>query len=143
MSSDLVTVASFRDLPQALLARGRLQASGIECALADDNLVRLDWFWANAIGGVKLRVRAEDAEAAMEVLSARPPAWVRDEEWQQTYEQPVCPRCDSLEISFGTHDRGWKLLLLQLLGLPVPSLHKPFWRCDACGAEWREDESPR
>ncbi|MGC2539667.1 MAG: hypothetical protein WA372_00605, partial [Candidatus Sulfotelmatobacter sp.] len=41
---ELVTIRQFRDLPEALLAKGSLESSGIECFLADENLVRLDWF---------------------------------------------------------------------------------------------------
>src|SRR6202020_2478284 len=38
---ELVTVRKFRDLPEALLAKGSLESAGIECFLADENLVRL------------------------------------------------------------------------------------------------------
>ena len=58
---ELVTVRQFRDLPEALLAKGCLESAGIECSLADENLVRLDWFISNFIGGIKLKVRAQDA----------------------------------------------------------------------------------
>jgi hypothetical protein len=52
----LVTVASFRDLHEALLAKGSLDSAGITCFLANENIVRLDWLYANAVGGIKLRV---------------------------------------------------------------------------------------
>src|SRR4051812_27352394 len=39
----MVTVRQFRDLPEALLAKGCLDSAGIECALVDDNIVRMDW----------------------------------------------------------------------------------------------------
>src|SRR5882724_7495301 len=51
---DLVPIRRFRDLPEAQLARGSLESSGIECFLTDDNMVRLDWFISNLLGGVKL-----------------------------------------------------------------------------------------
>lgn len=65
---DLVTIRSFWNLLDAELAKGRLEASGIECFLSDDNMVRMDWFNANALGGVKLRVDANNVEAANGVL---------------------------------------------------------------------------
>jgi hypothetical protein len=65
---DLVTLRLFRDLPDAILAKGLLESAGIECFLADDNLVRLDWFVSNAIGNIKLKVKADDLEAATEIL---------------------------------------------------------------------------
>jgi len=65
---DLVTIRQFRDLPEAILARGVLESAGIETFLADDNIVRMDWFISNLVGGIKLKVRKEDLEAANEVL---------------------------------------------------------------------------
>jgi hypothetical protein len=65
---NLVTIRKFRDLPEALLAKGLLESAGIECFLADDNLVRLDWFISNAIGNMRLQVGEDDAEAAMGIL---------------------------------------------------------------------------
>jgi len=44
----MVTVRQFRDLPEALLARDSLVSAGIEAELADDNMVRMDWFISNA-----------------------------------------------------------------------------------------------
>ncbi|MGC1501765.1 MAG: DUF2007 domain-containing protein, partial [Terriglobales bacterium] len=66
---EFVTLRQFRDLPEALLAKGSLESAGIEALLADDNMIRLDWFYSNLLGGIKLKVRAEDAEAANEILS--------------------------------------------------------------------------
>ena len=65
---ELVTIRKFRDLPDALLAKGNLESAGIECFLLDDNMVRLDWFISNLIGGIKLQVNQEDAKIASEVL---------------------------------------------------------------------------
>src|SRR5713101_4011763 len=58
---DLLTIRQFRDLPEALLAKSVLDSAGIECFLGDDNLIRMDWLWSNLLGGIKLRVRQEDA----------------------------------------------------------------------------------
>src|SRR6185312_13739558 len=64
----LVTVARFRDLPEAMLARGRLQSAGIDAFLADENYIRMDWFMSNMIGNMRLQVREDDAESAQEIL---------------------------------------------------------------------------
>lgn len=37
-----VTLRKFRDLPEALLAKGSLESAGIEAYLLDDNMVRMD-----------------------------------------------------------------------------------------------------
>jgi hypothetical protein len=66
---DLVGLRRFRDVPEALLAKGRLEASGIECFLADENMVRMDWFISNLLGGVKLLVQPEDFCKASQILN--------------------------------------------------------------------------
>jgi len=65
---DLLTIRQFRDLPEALLAKSVLDSAGIECFLGDDNLIRMDWLWSNLLGGIKLRVRQEDALVAARLL---------------------------------------------------------------------------
>src|SRR3954468_19861230 len=66
---ELVTIRKFRDLPEALLAQGRLESSGIEAFLFDDNMVRMDWLISNLLGGVKLKVEEENVEIAEEILN--------------------------------------------------------------------------
>lgn len=65
---DLVVVRSYWNLLDAELAKGALESAGIECFLFDDNMVRMDWFNANAIGGIKLRVDPQNVEAANRIL---------------------------------------------------------------------------
>jgi hypothetical protein len=65
---DLVPIRAFWNLLEAELAKGVLTAAGIEAFLFDDNMVRLDWFNANALGGVKLRVDADKVQEANRVL---------------------------------------------------------------------------
>jgi len=64
----MVTICSFGDVMQAWLAKSSLESAAIECRLVDDNMVRLHWGMANILGGVKLQVKPEDAEAALEML---------------------------------------------------------------------------
>ncbi len=65
---ELVTIRSFWGLLEAELAKGLLESAGIESFLFDDNMVRMDWFNANALGGVKLRVDAQNVDAANRIL---------------------------------------------------------------------------
>jgi hypothetical protein len=64
----MVTIRSFGDVMQAWLAKSNLESSAIECRLVDDNMVRLHWGIVNVLGGVKLQVKPEDAEVALELL---------------------------------------------------------------------------
>lgn len=133
----LVTIRQFRDLPEALLAKGSLDSAGIECYLGDDNMVRMDWFISNLIGGVKLRVSPENAEAANAVLDQPIPEDF-DVEGVGAYHQPRCPQCQSLDVTFEelnkpvAYTSAW-------LRLPLP-LQRKAWRCLECKCEWEETE---
>ncbi len=133
---ELVTIQQFRDLPEALLAKGSLESAGIECFLADDNLVRLDWFISNFIGGIKLNVRAADVENARKIL-AEPILEGLYVQGIGLYEQPRCPNCQSLDVNFQELDRPIAYMSA-FLRVPMP-VQRPGWRCHACDAEWADD----
>jgi hypothetical protein len=136
---DPVTIRRFRDLPEALLAKGSLESAGIPCALADDNMVRLDWFISNLIGGVKLQVNPEDAAAAAEILDQPIPEEFETEGTGE-YRQPRCPNCQSLDVSFEELNKPIAYASAYI-GFPLP-IHRTAWKCHACGREWNDDESP-
>src|SRR5579864_3851704 len=133
----LVTIRQFRDLPEALLAKGSLESMGIQCFLRDDNLVRLDWFISNFVGGVKLCVQAEDAEKAQGILD-EPILEGLYVQGVGLYEQPRCPKCNSLDVSFEELDPAAYLSLA--VRVPIP-FHRNAWRCRACNAEWEDNEA--
>jgi len=88
--SKVVNLRQYMTLPEALLAKSILDSAGVESFLGDQNIIRMDWFLSNALGGVKLRVREEDLEVALALLNPsradasrvenaedeRPPGWV-------------------------------------------------------------------
>jgi hypothetical protein len=134
----MITIRQFRDLPEALLAKGSLESAGIECALGDDNMVRMDWFISNFIGGVKLRVQPEDAEAAIEILDQPIPEGF-DVAGVGEYQQPHCPKCQSLDVNF--QEVAPVAFLTTLVSVPIP-FHRRAWRCHSCDAEWEDDGVP-
>jgi len=134
----LITLQHFRDIPEALLAKGKLESAGIPCLLADGNLVRMDWLLSNAIGGLRLQVHQQDAEAARALLAEPIPPEFSEEELGELYQQPRCPHCYSLDIGFEKIDRFWTYGLWLLLQFPLP-IRKDNWKCYTCGAEWVEE----
>ncbi|MGA2458384.1 MAG: DUF2007 domain-containing protein [Terriglobales bacterium] len=133
--SETVTLRRFRDLPEALLAKGSLESAGIQAYLVDDNMIRMDWFISNLLGGIKLKVRAEDAEAASEILNQPIPEKL-DVEGIGNFEQPKCPRCQSLDASCDELNKGISYWTAYA-GVPVP-VYKKGWTCHACGNRWAE-----
>ena len=136
MSDDLITLWRYRDLPEALIAHSKLKAEGYDCFLADENIVRFDWFWSNMVGGVRLRVREDDAESALAVLGQEIPEKFSAEEVGEEYEQPACPKCGSRDVSFEAIYRGIGLLALWLFAIPLP-IPKNKWQCEDCGHNWK------
>jgi hypothetical protein len=127
---DLVRIRRFRDLPEALLAKGSLEASGIECFLTDDNMVRTDWFLSKLIAGIKLAVNQEDAEAATAFLDEPIPETL-EVEGAGEYEQPRCPECHSLDVNFEPLNRKAAYTSARL-GVPIPFPIQA-WTCQPCG----------
>jgi hypothetical protein len=134
----MVTIRKFRDLPEALFAKGSLESAGIECALLDDNMVRLDWFISNLLGGVKLQVRQEDSDVAEEILQQPIPENF-DVPGIGEYEQPHCPKCQSLDVNF--REIAPAAYVSTILNVPIP-FHRRAWRCHSCYAEWEDDGVP-
>ncbi len=134
---ELVTIRTFRDLPEAMLAKGVLEGAGIECFLADDNIVRMDWFYSNAIGGIKLQVSPENAESAVQILEQPIPENF-EVEGIGDYQQPHCPKCSSLDITFNNLKES-VAYPSAALGLPMP-IHEKAWKCMSCDHRWEESE---
>jgi Putative prokaryotic signal transducing protein len=63
----LVVVGTFSTPWEAQIAQARLSAEGLHSLIADEHVIRMVAL-ANAIGGIHLKVRERDAEAAAEVL---------------------------------------------------------------------------
>jgi len=132
----LVMLRRFRDIPEAMLAKGKLDSVGIDSILADHNTVRMDWFLSNLLGGVKLLVDPNDFAQASEILNEPIPAKLQFET-AEVYHQPRCPKCQSLDVNFEELDPvAYAILFL----FPLP-LQRKGWICHACNHAWDDDTS--
>jgi Putative prokaryotic signal transducing protein len=68
-----VVLRTYRDITEAMVDRTALESAGIQCFLYEDNLIRLDWFVSNAIGGARLVVSENDAADAAKILAEKRP----------------------------------------------------------------------
>ncbi len=128
------------------MARSKLEAEGIECFLADENVIRLNWFRSEAWGRLRLQVLEEQAEKAMEILAQEIPASFSAEEVGEEYNQPRCPKCNSLDVSFQEYNKMTVVFLglaalpnPWLFALPVP-IHRNRWYCEECHNHWQEKD---
>ena len=123
----VATIRKYRDQAEAILARSVLESAGISCFLRDENTIRMDWLWSNLMGGIRLQVSEADVEAAEAVLSQPIPGHIAVA-GEPDYEQPRCPECKSLDITFNTSDMKVAALSFAVVGIPLPGLgKKDFW----------------
>jgi hypothetical protein len=139
----LVALRQFRDLPEALLAKGFLESAGVESFLIDETTIRMDWLWSNLLGGVKLCVNQEDAETGAQILSQEIPENFSFE-GAGDFEQPRCPQCQSLDIFFEDSNKRVAYAGMLFVGFPI-QVSRRRWKCQSCGYIWRptDEESKR
>jgi hypothetical protein len=66
---DIITLEAYSAPILAQIIRGRLAANGIPCFIADDNIIAVNPLYAQAIGGVKIKIFARDKERCKEILA--------------------------------------------------------------------------
>jgi hypothetical protein len=128
-------IRRFRDFPEAMVAKSVLDSVGIERFLADENMIRMNWLLSNLFGGLKLKVRQEDVNAALDVLDQPIPASF-DVDGIGSYQQPSCPKCSSLDIAFEKFDKRWWGVAV-FVNFPV-LIPRNRWYCWACGHSWKD-----
>ena len=92
-ADDLVTVDSFRILPEAEAAKLHLETAGIRAFLAESEAVDMDWLAGNPLWNVKLQVTRGDAERAAALLSELRARWRESAETPEGSDSLVCLAC--------------------------------------------------
>lgn len=68
MENKLVVLKTFNSLAEAYVFKGRLESEGILCFLHDEQIVNMNPFYSQAVGGVKLKVPEDQIEEALKIL---------------------------------------------------------------------------
>jgi hypothetical protein len=136
----LRTIGNFNSLGEALSAQSVLAAEGIPSFIPDEFVAGNIWQLGNAIGGIRLQVEGEDADAALEVLRDPGPLAGDDLPVQESEEALLegCPRCGAESprlVRVDRRTRGWTMLFWPLL-FAIPFLSKRRWQCSICGHQW-------
>ena len=69
-TSDYITVANLSTAMEAHLIQGALHAAGLDALVPDANISQTHSLMTVALGGVRVVVPAEQADAALEILDA-------------------------------------------------------------------------
>lgn len=98
----------------------------------------MDWFISNLLGGIKLKIHPEDVDAANEILS-QPTPEILEVDGVGDYQQPSCPRCQSLDVSYRELNK-FLSYGSAYVGVPVPVYNKA-WTCHSCGSKWEDEQT--
>lgn len=134
MTETFKTVANFQYSSEAQIIKGRLEAEGITVFLKDNYTIDTDPLVSNAIGGVKMQVKTEDASKALDVLKS-----IRKYSVDDKGDVIVCPNCSGEHVEVFSTIKDLKSFVAFVLGfiigtLPFYAKHK--YRCDDCKTEF-------
>ena len=104
----MIVIKTFPTIDLAYLSAAKLKSCGIYVEVRDEGVANIMWTYASVIGGVKIAVRAEDAESALSILSEAP----------QESGILECPHCRSTAIKVRPLSPAGAWLILT--GIPVP-----------------------
>lgn len=130
---ELVTVATFSAPYEAQLAKGLLETNGIQAFVADEYTIGINWFYSNALGGVRVQVAETDAGQSLKLLDSEVEPGGIDPQTEESWGD--CPNCGSRNIAYFTAKQGAALLSLLLLGIPLLFPSKKL-RCLNCNRVW-------
>jgi len=125
---NFVTIRTFQNNFSAHLILTKLQGEGIVCFLKDEFTVTVDPILSNAIGGIKLIVKKEDEQEAIELLRLFDEAYMKS---------AVCPQCGNHTIERvpkSTTKNLLSVLLSWLFGSYAISA-KNVYQCSTCKYE--------
>ena len=130
MKETFSKIAVFQYSSEAQIIKSRLEAEGVEVFLFDQFTVDTDPLVSNAIGGIKLKVWAEDEEKAVHILKSIS-EYSLDDEGQEIQ----CPICGSYKVELATTIRDLKSFLVFIFSFfsNSHSAHtQQEYRCDTC-----------
>ena len=135
---DLVVIAHYFFAHEARISQSTLEAAGIKAYIRDENMVQMNWLYANAVGGAKLQVAHEDVDAALEVLATDFSEALEDEfsSGDGFEDVAVCPECGSGDVQFEVKGKEAVFLSALVFGAPVFPFSRGY-RCLVCGSFWK------
>ena len=121
MQETFVTIARYPYSTEAQIAKGRLEADGIEVFLRDNLTIDTDPLVSQAIGGVKLLVADDDFLKAVDIFNE-----IRPYELDENGNPKHCPSCNSSHILIAPLERK------NLFHMLFPFFEKTKHICNDC-----------
>jgi hypothetical protein len=133
----MITIKTFINAIEANIIKGRLESEGIPTLLLDENTVNTYWLYANAIGGMRLQVKEEHVQQALNILKEDSAKMylINDDEEDKT--SCSCPNCFSSNVGLNKYSKKAFGFSWLLIGFPLLIPDKKFY-CFNCGNEWKQ-----
>lgn len=134
--NNFTQVATYQYSSEALIYKGKLESEGIEVFLRDMHTVDSNPLYSNAVGGIKMFVKTEEAQVAYKIL---------DEISKFSIDNKGnllrCPQCNNESVEMYTSITNAKSLLSFVFSffvilLPIHAKHK--YKCQSCKFEFLE-----
>lgn len=132
---ELVTLKTCDSAIEAHMIRSKLESEEIACYVFDENMVTLNALYANAVGGIKLKINRFDIDRALLVLEE-----IEQNKFVDSDNQVVhCPDCNSTD--FYDHFKSFRgikgmlSLIFSFAFLTYPLFYKTVYKCKKCGNE--------
>ncbi len=123
----IVTVETFNEPILANIMKTKLEAYGVECFLADENIVTVNPLVTQAVGGIKLKVREEDLEKAQAIVNE-----AVFPEKSETDEGTHCPYCGSTNTTVILGHSNVFVAMWWLFLSSLPFYSKRHYYCHSC-----------
>lgn len=132
----LTTIKTFDNAPEAHVFRIKLENSGIDSYIFDEETITLDPLMTIALGGIKLKVDETDFDAALNIITEIENTPLTND----NNEILKCPKCESSELYTGFKSmRGIKgiiSIIISFFILVYPLSVKNVYKCKKCGNEF-------
>jgi len=132
----LVNVASYRDLQDAYLVKGKLESEGIQVFLRNEHTIGIYWLYSNALGGIKLDVPESQVQQAQNIIEEDRTEEITNLIFDDKIDpNGKCPICNSTNTQF--YDRTRKFAAIScLIGLPLLLFGRRY-KCLDCKHVWK------
>ena len=133
----IITFQSYYDPMLAHIVRTRLEANGLPCYIADENVIGINPLYNQAMGGVKLKIFEKDLLKCREILAEDGDLHERDhyEIDDDTKTFVLCPYCASTNVVNISENEGHgenETVFGSLMNLINPFSVQYNWHCFNC-----------
>ncbi|MGY6649748.1 putative signal transducing protein [Wenyingzhuangia sp. IMCC45574] len=137
MSELLTTIKIFDNSPEMHVYKNRLEQEGIDCYPFDEEMVTIDPFLTNAIGGIKLKVNKADVLQAKSIIASIDNQPITDDK----DEVLCCPSCGSADLISDFRSmkgtKGILSLIISIVFFVYPIYYKYVYKCKSCNHEFK------